>query len=330
MGSLFWDKQTGKYVHVRDGRHVSEGRMALHVGLLLAKQLRALGAEVILTRYDYEAVSKLDYETYDLTPFALNEIRASTDKKWFDELLESAPIGERLFQNATRHPEIKKLQSESRRGEYFIKRADLSARAEIINAFKPHMTLVIHFDAPGGPQPNPPKKTRDGWRISNLQKNINVIRTYVPGNIFEDELASREYRASVLRTLLDGQRWEESVMFSSSLVQAVSERAGIAVKKTPTDIGAIRVVDGVYARNLALNRLITHGAISYLEICYYDYVAEYKRLSVNDKYDEIDGVKFNYSSRLDDIVDGLKNGILNYVSESSGSTPRASISGTRL
>lgn len=311
MGSAFWDKETGKYVHTKDGRHVSEGETALHITLLLAQQLRDLGAEVLVTRHDLEAVSNLPYETYDLTPYALNEIRASADLPWFDALLASEKLGPALFAAARRHPEIKKLQSERRRGEYFIKRADLLARAEMINAFNPHFTVVVHMDAPD--QEGPPHYTRDGWLVSKLQRKLNRIRSYVSGNYFAEEMATREQRASALGLLFDSHRWGESVMLSTALVNAVSASAGIAIKRDATDQGAIRVSDGVYARNLALNRLVNKGAMAYLELCYYDYAKEFNRLSVKEKTGEVDGLAFKYSSRLDEIVEGLKEGIVNYV-----------------
>lgn len=319
MGGKIWDKRTGKYVRVKDGRHVSEGEIALQVSLLLSRELKNLGAEVLLTRQTLTAVSTLDYETFDYTPYAQERLRASADQDWFDRLLESEPLGSELIEKAKTHREVRKLYRPLQRNPYFITRADLQARADIINAFNPHLTLIIHFDSPDSDEK--PTKDKEGFTLTPLQTRVNTIRAYVPGNAFAEEFATREQRAGIIRHLFDGHRWVESNVLSSALVAAVSASTNIPIKKSSTDQGAIKVHDGVYARNLALNRLITKGATSYLEILFYNYEKEFNRLALRDKSDQIDGINIDYSSRLDDIVNGLKQGILDYVNANATKQP---------
>lgn len=319
MGGPFWDKETGKYVRVKDGRHVSEGELALYTALLLSRDLKEMGAEVLLTRTTLAPATTSTIEDFNFTFYANQELAASTDEPWFDELLDSAPLGPELFANAKKRKELRRLYSERKRGDYFTKRVDLQERAKKINEFNPHITLIIHYDSPDLVE-HPPHD-RAGFKITPLQTSINAVRTYIAGNAQPNEWASREARANLLRHLFDGHRWMESAVFSSALVSAVSNYTGIPMRKDGADEGAIKVGDGVYARNLALTRLINRGATSYIEVLYYNYKREFDALAKRAMRADIDGVQFTYSPRLDDIANGLRQGILDYVNPDAAKLP---------
>ncbi|MEW6057737.1 MAG: hypothetical protein AB1540_14090 [Bdellovibrionota bacterium] len=299
MGGRKWDKRTGKYLLIDGKHHLSEGVLTLHTCLLLAKELEALGATVFLTRTTLGPVEdKIDPDRFDLSPHVKQEIRASSDLGWFDALLEKFTMGQRLFRAFDQHPEIRKIRGKNRYA-HFNDRVDLAARAVKINSFKPHLTLIIHFDFVG-------ERTK-------TQRNTNLVRAYIPGNILPHELATRELRAKLVQTLFDYHRWEESRHLSRKLVQNLAEIAGIKKKTSQTDHKAKKVEDGIYARNLALTRLIQEGALSYLEVLHYNHESEFHRLYAQNRRSEHRGIKFDHSSRLHDIVAGLKQGVLDYV-----------------
>jgi hypothetical protein len=94
-----------------------------------------------------------------------------------------------------------------------------------------------------------------------------------------------------------------------ALTKAISNTTGITILNSGTDVNAIRVNDGVYARNLALTRHVRADATAYMELARYDYAPEFLKLSKKDRETTINGVTFTYPSRLDDFVAGLAQGI---------------------
>lgn len=295
MGGPAWDPITGKFV--KSGKKlVSEGTLALRTCQLLAQDLRAMGAIVLLTRTDLEPVTKLDYKTYDLAPYAIDEMLQSTDDTWTDGLLDQSGTLEATFAGLS--VKFTSLKAETKRAFYFTNRADLAARAAVIDNFDPHLTLILHFDA------------RDNFKLQSENKEI---RGYIEGNIMNGELAARKDRYLIVRHLMDDHRWWESKTFTARVVQALSKATGRPLRVNETDTGAIKITDGVYARNLALSRLISKSATAYVEALVYDYVDDFDRLKVNNRTAQADGIRFDYPARLDDVVKGLREGILTYV-----------------
>ncbi|MBI3555203.1 MAG: N-acetylmuramoyl-L-alanine amidase, partial [Deltaproteobacteria bacterium] len=297
MGGKLWDEKTGKFVHTAIG-YVSEGVIAFDVCMLLGRELTALGADVMVTRHELGPVTEQPLESYNLIPWGEREIRNSSDVSWFENLLNSAPLGHELFALFDHSAMIKKITSEAQRENYFISRLDLSARAEKINAFRPQLTVVVHFDAS---------------ELNKTQDATNTVRGYVAGNLMHDEVGSRELRFQAVRNLVDGHRWVESSVFTAAVIKNLSDALHVKMETGPNDYMAIRVADGVYARNLALSRLVTQGVMTYVEVEHYDFTPEFRRLNLNDRHTEIGGTKIDYPARLDDIVDGFKRGILDYV-----------------
>lgn len=297
MGGIFWDRKTGKYLKTSFG-YVSEGVIALHTCLLLSRELEALGAEVLLTRTTLAPVSEEPLNQFQLAPYSDDEILSNTDLAWFDSLLSKYPLGPRLFAAFDQSSQIRHMRSEDQRDDYFIKKVDLRARAEKINSFKPHLTVVIHFDAE---------------KLDQTQDRNNSVRGYVPGNLLRGEASSPAARLTAVRNLVDGHRWLESSSFTETVVKNIAQAAHINIQNSPEDYMGIRVTNGVYARNLALNRLVSRGAMSYIEVEHYDFTLEFRKLARTDKHTEINGIAFDYSSRLEDFAQGIKMGILEYV-----------------
>jgi hypothetical protein len=70
------------------------------------------------------------------------------------------------------------------------------------------------------------------------------------------------------------------------------------------------VSPGVFARNLELTRMVTEGAVSYVECLMYGSEKEFYELSQNDFTMQIDGQSFAYSNRLVGVVDAIRDGVV--------------------
>lgn len=298
MGGKEWDKITGKYVSVNGG-YVSEGEIAYQTAVLLSQKLQSLGAQVIITRGEAAAATTVDLKTYNILDYAFTEIRSVSDDSWFDKLLGvKAADEDAFFKKADANAEILSRMGEQQRGDYFIFRADLQARIAAINAFQPHMTIVIHYDAS---------------KANSLQYATNAVKVYVPGNVMTGELAAKEDRQLILQHALEGARWNQSVRFSAAVAAKMSDTLKIPVDKNSVGYNAMKVTDGVFSRNLALTRDVIYGVQTYLECLNYDNAYEYARLAKKDKTGNFNGVDFQYSSRIDDVVEGITNGVLEYL-----------------
>ncbi len=290
MGGAEWDRRTGKYL--RHGQHyVSEGTLALWTCLLLKTELTALGAIVSLTHEAELPVSSDDYHTFDLRPYAHIEMAESTDAPWFDTLLRRLS-GDRLLQA----PSLQQFYQEGRRNYYFIFRNDLMERARLITTTRPDITIVLHFDSAS----------------SRLQDSLQQVRGFVSGNLMPGEVSTREQRFEAIQTALNLTRFDRSMRLTSAVVHGIAAEAHVPVRTSSTDHHAIKVSNGVYARNLALNRKNLVGAQAYIEALFYDYRPDFMRLARNDCQQVVEGREIHYPCRLQDVVRGVRTGILNY------------------
>ncbi|MGE3261551.1 MAG: hypothetical protein AB7K68_07220 [Bacteriovoracia bacterium] len=297
MGGDLWDERTGKFVRNSSGVKVSEGVINLQTTLLVEQKLRALGAEVMITHRGLGPVSKLPYEQLNVKEYGKNELRARSLEDWFQSLLastEESKLGS-AFKNSSA---VKKIFAERARGDYYAHREDLSARAQAIAAFNPDLTIVVHFDSDS---------------LSPTPKMPNITRAYVPGSFGKMEFATGESRARFLAHLGQGEQWYRSVSLSKFIINQISSDLNVPMPKTDTS-GSTPIFPGVFARNLALTRQITHAPITYLECLSYGNDAEFKRLSQKDGGTlMIDGKAVPYSSRLDSLARAITQGVVKYV-----------------
>lgn len=332
MGDDFWDSQTGKFISIqrrvrdRNGRvrtvnlgRVSEGQLTLWTALLAANELRALGAEVMLTRAQLGPVSSLDHQTFDWIPLRNRYFHESFDG-WMTGLYQISDS--ELRQRLSRYEEVQKMFPRSAeeelklRRELFHKTEDLDARVRKIDQFNPHLTLDIHFDA---------------FDSSALQDRTNDVEGYVPGFFASSETGSRKNRALALKHALEARRWNESVELTAALTGAIAKNTGLPLLDKPAMMDgkgnaiAVKVKDGVYARNLSITRNNTRGIVAYLECLHYDFqkgsVSEFKNMLKRDRTGSFQGKTFQYPSRLDPIVKGIREGVLNYLGMTQGVNP---------
>jgi N-acetylmuramoyl-L-alanine amidase len=312
MGDPFWDKATGKFVQIRQkirGRtvthRVSEGQLTLWSALLVARELQNLGATVKVLREKMGPVSPNPRESYDIQPYVKQYFYDSLDG-WMSQYLALGDLElQRKIKNFT---EVKRMfpatpaELDDLRTDLFIKGEDLEARAQFIDQFRPDLTIDIHFDA----------------SISTrLQNRTNDVEGYVPGYFSSGATGSRRNRALALKHALESRRWSESVNFTSAITQALGKELGLPLLDAPAmviedQVVAVKVKNGVYARNLHITRNNTQGLVAYLECLHYDFTPEFNRMKFKDKKATIGGYTFQYPSRLDQVASGITKGVVNY------------------
>jgi N-acetylmuramoyl-L-alanine amidase len=301
MGGQYWDKATGKYVTDGRGNYLSEGVLNLQVALLLKEQLRKLGAIVLVTHENLGPVSKLDHRNFDITPYAKNELRDSVLSSWFLKLLNAHSREEDLGLAFENSPERKKLYSDRRRSEYFIKRADLFERTRLIDDFKADVSLIIHFDT-SDPASNP-----NGLN----PRSPNATKIFVVGGYDSSELASSAQKKYFARHLLDYKSWRQSLNLSRSLVKSMTQELG--TKAQVLSRPSVMVEPGIIARNLIVPRISKTPAMAYIECLYYNRPQEFVALSQKHHVMKIDGKDYYYSDRLKQVSDSILAGLLDYV-----------------
>ena len=293
MGGDDWDKDTGKFVSV-NGRKVSEGSLTLWTALLTAKKLEKLGAIVQLTREKLGTVSSEDPKNFNSTPFINQYFYNSMDDWMAPYLTQSIDQIKLNIKNAS---EVQKAFTDAQKLQFFITGADLEARSKMVDTFKPDVTLDIHFDAS---------------KIDALQNNNQSLEAFIPGSFAKTETGSRRVRAMALKHLLEVRRWNQSVELADEITQSMSSSLNIPRLSSPDAFSALKVRDGVYARNLYINRRALSSLVVYLECLHYDHVNEHKRLSVLDQTGFYHATSFQYPNRLNDIADGIENGFIEY------------------
>lgn len=295
MGGDVWDSRTGKYV-AQGKTKVSEGVIALQTALLMEARLRALGAEVLITRRSLAPVTTLAYDKLDVRDYGRRELRLRSLEDWFQSLLGANSEGA-LPGAFEKSGGVKKAFSENARSDYFAMREDLFARDRKIKEFRPDLTIVIHFDADKA-SPNP--------------KVTNRTRAYVAGAFGKTEFATGESRANFLKHLAKGRQYRRSVVLSEAIVGEIASKLSVPVPSSDVQ-GSLRVAPGVFARNLALTRIVSDAPLTFLECLYYGNPAEFSRLARSDGGTlQIDGRPMAYSSRLRDLADAITSGVVKY------------------
>lgn len=262
----------------------AEGQLTWQTAVLLAARLRNLGAEVILTRNDpgmtafgktFEQWKKEDY------------------KRTLDSMMKANPANQNL-----KDLKSGKMKEDRSIFRFVLKDADLRKRSEIINAFDPDLTVVIHYNV---------DETNAPW---NKPTKKNFCMLFVPGAFQKGELADSENRYDFLRLLLLDDI-EKSLDASSSVAKNFTEKLGVPLA-SPADAGYLisscckTRKQGVFGRNLSMTRLV-HGTIIYGETLYQDNATEALALSNMTITDRVSGQLT--SKRVMQVADAYLAGI---------------------
>jgi len=180
---------------------------------------------------------------------------------------------------------------------------DLRARAKKINDFSPDLSVVIHYNSQDGENNGPSNHT-----ISPV--NYNMV--FIPGSFCQHELVNRDSRYEFMRLLVT-----EDLQSSLKLSQAILQKLGEHLQVPPLSKSdganylnrvGMKIDEGVYARNLALTRLI-HGPVCYGETLIQNNIDECVNLSKRDFV--INGIWC--SSRIKEVAEGYFEGIKSYL-----------------
>ena len=211
--------------------------------------------------------------------------------------LEKLSIDE-IRKTITSKPEVKDAYDPKLKiDKFYVNGADLEARAQMIDQFKPDITLDIHFDAAN---------------TGALQSTTQSLEAFVPGAFGKTETGARKSKAYALEHALEVRRWNQSVELADVMTQSMSTALNIPRLSQPKFLSSVRVRDGVYARNLYITRRALDSLVVYLECLHYDHVKEHKALSITDRTGKYRGMEFKYPKRLDTISESISNGLIEY------------------
>ncbi|MCU0449896.1 MAG: N-acetylmuramoyl-L-alanine amidase [Bernardetiaceae bacterium] len=268
-----------------DGTKISfcEGDLNLGTAQVLKEKLEKLGADVLLTRNRPNTGARgLTYQSWKKT-----ELPA---------LLRAAQKSGKL--TAAQQTHLLTKAPDAQLYEAYFLPEDLQARARVINAYQPDLTVIIHYN--GSPFPRRP------WN-KPVSSNYNMV--FMPGAFLAGELASSEARFDFLRMLVLG-NLEGSAQFAKLVLQEFTQR--LQVPPVPVknrvfylNFNSIFVSQGVYARNLGLSRLV-NSPLCYGESLYQDHEAEARLLNLHQ------GAKKQTSPRVRQVADAYYRAVARY------------------
>lgn len=228
-----------------------EGTLTLLTALLLEQWFQEEGAQVFLTKdnegeavYDRTFFEWLAFEGYKFAPATIQGLQF---QKTYPQLFST-----------------------------YYNRLDLQARANKINGFHPHLTLIIHYNAHGG---------RDPFTQENIPENYNYNMVFIGGSFCRGELSTPANREEFIRLLVTDDL-DQSMLLSEQVMHQFTEKTHIPPVDPKDPVPYLKSVslqlgNGIYARNLFLTRTI-HGPLCYGESLCQDDREECIRLNEND------------------------------------------------
>lgn len=249
----------------QDSVDIAEGMLTFQTAIILKNMLQEKGVTVALTRKENSTSFGCTYD----------EWIENFKKKTLDSLLAAQKI------TAQKH---KQLIGENYAKFFvdFFKDYELQQRARVINAFKPDMTVIIHY--------NVDEKNTD-WKNPS---DKNFCMTFIPGCIITDNIKTTQGQINLLRLLLTNDL-DESERISGLVVNQLSQQLKIPVAKKAdatylSEHCIAAQTNGVYSRNLALCRMVQTPLV-YGECLYQDCENECYNLLQNTE--TVYGVKTN-------------------------------------
>lgn len=278
----------GKYMKMKKNKREGteavaffEPRLTLATAWLIRDSLEKLGAEVMMTR-EVPGVG----------------VRGKTFEEWKEEdkdsILQAEAI-EKEWSEEDLDYWLKKA-GDKELFKFFYNADDLRARAEKINAFRPDVTVIIHYNIHS---PNWDARDAEGYF---RPVDTNYAMVFIPGGFIRNELGKPEDRLALLRMLVTDDVKHSYTMAKSYMYQTEKITGVPAVgqdSKLPyLDVFSIYTeTPGVYARNLSLTRSVW-GPLVYGESLCQDSRSEVFELNRQDF--EVHGV--GTSPRLVDMA----------------------------
>ncbi len=251
-----------------------EGTLALMTAKILRCYLIQAGAEVLLTRDEpgqpvcYQSFSEWCNKEFNITD--AGDWLVPKNQQRILDYLASAKVPGSSQQELKRRIDCIKCASINK--EHLIKQAlfrlcynfyDLIARADKINAFAPHTTIIIHYNA------------REIADASSSNYNL----TFIPGNFLKGQLETDREHYEFMRLILN-EDLERSLLLSTYITHNMQSKLDVPLMNSDLYQPAIsrRISSGVYCRNLFLTRLV-HSPLCYGETLIQNNPEEAERLA---------------------------------------------------
>jgi len=184
----------------------------------------------------------------------------------------------------------------------FFQRIDLDARAEKLWAFRPDVTLILHFDSHIDDHPPNPDVAK---------KLCNETKAYVAGSFSEKDFDDEVDRAFFQILWRNPVVWRDSVELSRQVVGQIHEQMGIPLA-TQSDFHALLIEPGVLARNLRLQRRMAGFVSAYLEALCYEDLSEFRAFAKPEFETRTGRQTLTYSSRLLKLSHAIRDGVLQF------------------
>lgn len=189
----------------------------------------------------------------------------------------------------------------------YYNRLDLYSRAKKINDWNPDIVVIIHYNAHDD-------YLAQSTRTKATDKNFNLV--FMPGAFGKKELRTKEDRYHFLRLLLSN-NLEKSQALCDFVVHAMTEELNVSLLEDFQSIPYMpkiskQISPGVFARNLALTRLI-HAPLVYGESLIQNNYEECLKLA--DTSLRIHGIATNI--RVKQVALSYFKGIMKYFEEDS-------------
>lgn len=265
-----------------------ESELNMATALVLKKLLEDRGFEVMITRTPKTTALGMSYTTWY--------------KKYADEhLCNDLEIGKISRQQYEEYRDLNKRDLFHR----YFKDKDFIARKELINAFQPDVTLVIHYNATEF-------ENKENTFAPEVDYNYTVA--FVPGSFTNQELASEAQLHDFIR-LASTDMLQNSIKLSAFIVDEFNRKLNVP-KLVPTDLPDLWYLKrfsvytgtpGVFSRNLYLTRAIS-SPVCYGEAILQNNKEEIKALAKRDY-----SIKpYRVSSRVVDVANCYYTGTIKY------------------
>lgn len=266
---------------------IAEGMLTWQTANALAILLRSEGAEVFMTR-----------SQPNITAFGKTYAQWKKDDyhRTLDSLLKIDPTNSHL-----RKLKSGKVKDENSIFRYVFRDAELRKRAELINAFHPDLTVIIHYNVDEKNKP---------WNKPSF-KNYSMV--FVPGSFQEGELCDPERRFDFLRLVLTDEIEKSTTVSGLAALEFQSELDVPLAKMADASYLSEHCIPaglpGVFCRNLSLTRLVQSTMI-YGETLYQDNFDECQRLTAKPRFSAEGKQPLGGNERISEVVEAYHKAIL--------------------
>jgi N-acetylmuramoyl-L-alanine amidase len=259
-----WAQLEGRYFKFDGDPPVLEAKLNLITAQILAERLEADGASIVWAKHGYDPTTDERPDTLHREAIAALSSNKSTTPN--DELFGlRVPSRQRAPTQGFTERHI-----DNEAALLFYRVAEIRARADLVNAAHPDLTICIHYNADGWGNPDHPALT-----------NSSRLIIFVNGTYETSELEDADIRYDLMRKLLDRDAAQEER--GCDLVgRQMLDALGYPPDQLETSFShQITGVPSVYARDLIANRLY-HGPVIYCEGPYMNARDAYYRIIAGD------------------------------------------------